>query len=32
MKRKLVLVGLAALFLGFGEVAAQDIVARVAGL
>ena len=32
MKRKFVLVGLAALFLGFGEVAAQDIVARVAGL
>ena len=32
MKRKLILAGLAALFLGFGEVAAQDIVARVAGL
>ena len=32
MKRKLILAGLAALFFGFGEVAAQDIVARVAGL
>ena len=32
MKRKFVLVGLAALFLGLSEVAAQDVVARVAGL